>query len=229
MAEIRERILIGARNLPGLGHLFAVLAHRKPGARLEHAGHDRLEVPRTQTEERLDAPPGAASTKRAQQQLLVLARIDDGRIADRVEPAGDAGVHLAERDFHRHGNRGVESGAAGALHVDAGSLRIEAGRQHALAHQVEVLGVLEHGAAGDIAEALAREAVFGDQRLQYRGVHVLVADARIGAVAARERNAHAADHGDATNIGSDQHGQLLRMRPLGCHAHREFNYRRGHR
>ena len=78
-----------------------------------------------------------------------------------------------------------------------GVCRIEAGRQHALAHQVEVLGVLEHGAAGDIAQALAREAVFGDQRLQYRGVHVLVADARIGAVAARERNAHAADHGDS--------------------------------
>ena len=80
--------------------------------------------------------------------------------------------------------------------------------KHALAHQVEVLGVLEHRAAGDIAQPLAREAVFGDQRLQHRGEHVLVADARIGAVAARERDAHAADDGDATNVGSDQHGQL---------------------
>ena len=61
VAEIRERILVGARDLPGLGHLFAVFAHRKAGARLEHAGHHRLEMPRAQAEEGLDAPPRAAA------------------------------------------------------------------------------------------------------------------------------------------------------------------------
>ena len=126
--------------------------------------------------------------------------IHDRRIADGVEAAGDAGVDLAERDLLRDRDRGVEAGAAGALHVEAGRRGIEARRQHALAHQVEVLRMLEHRAAGDVAEALARDAVLGDQRLQHRGVHVLVADARVGAVTAREGNAHAADDGDATNL-----------------------------
>ena len=76
--------------------------------------------------------------------------------------------------------------------------------------RLKSLECLSTRAAGDVAQPLARDAVLRDQRLQYRGVHVLVADARIGAVAARERNAHAADDGDATNVGSDQHGELLK-------------------
>ena len=66
--------------------------------------------------------------------------------------------------------------------------------------------MLEHRAAGHVAEAFARDAVLGHQRLQHGREHVLVADLGIRAVTARERNAHAADHGDATNLGSNQHG-----------------------
>src|SRR4029079_1214223 len=65
MAEIRERILVGARDLPGLGHLLAVFAHRKARARLEHAGHHRFEMARAQAEEWLDAPPTPARPIRA--------------------------------------------------------------------------------------------------------------------------------------------------------------------
>ena len=52
-------------------------------------------------------------------------------------------------------------GAAGLLHVVGGGLGSEAGAEHALPGQVAVAGVLEHGAAGDLAEPLAlqREAV----------------------------------------------------------------------
>ena len=48
-------------------------------------------------------------------------------------------------------------------------------------------------------------AVLVDHRLQRRGEHFLVADARVGAVCAREGYARAADDCDAPGLRSDQH------------------------
>ena len=82
-------------------------------------------------------------------------------------------------------------------------MRVEPGREHALADQVEVLGVLHHRAGGDLAEALALQLVAFDQPAQCGGHHLLVADAGVGAVGAGERDARAADHGDAAHAGAN--------------------------
>ena len=52
------------------------------------------------------------------------------------------------------------------------------------------------------------KAVAIDDAAQRRGQHFLVAHLRIGAIAACERNAHAADDGDASRCCSDQHFHL---------------------
>jgi hypothetical protein len=82
-----------------LGHQLAALAHRQAGARLDHAGQDRLEVLRAQAEERLDALPKLRPRYAAAAAAGTRARIDHRRIADGVDAAGDAGVDLAERDL----------------------------------------------------------------------------------------------------------------------------------
>ena len=73
------------------------------------------------------------------------------------------------------------------------------------ARQVEVARVLQHRAGADVAEALAGEPVLVRQRLQRRRQHLLVAAFRVGAHRARERDAGAADDGDATGGVSDEH------------------------
>ena len=74
----------------------------------------------------------------------------------------------------------------------------EPGAEHALAGQVEVAGVLEHRAGDDLAEPLALEAEAGDQPVERGGQHVLVGRVGVDAVGAGERDAVAAEDGDAT-------------------------------
>ena len=56
--------------------------------------------------------------------------------------------------------------------------------------------MLEHGAAGDLAEALALEAEAVDEAVEGGGEHVLVGGVRVDAVGAREGDPVAADDGD---------------------------------
>ena len=95
-------------------------------------------------------------------------------------------------------DRRLEAGAAGALDIEPRRLRVEARRQDALAHQVEILRVLEHRAADDVAEALAPQA--DSARLAPRSAAVSsswLPCRRRRRMGARERNAGAADDGDA--------------------------------
>src|SRR3546814_12652079 len=55
------------------------------------------------------------------------------------------------------GDQGLEAGATGDLHVHGGGARAQLGAQHDLADQVEVPGVLDHGATGNHAELLTLE------------------------------------------------------------------------
>ena len=80
---------------------------------------------RTQSEERRQPLPGRAPAEALQQKLLVGARIDDRRVADGIRAAGDPGVDLAQRDLVADEDRGFETGAAGALQIHAGGLRIQ--------------------------------------------------------------------------------------------------------
>ena len=79
---------------------------------------------------------------------------------------------------------------------NAGRVGRQRAAQHALAHQVEVAAVLEHRAADDGAELLARQVEAIDQPAQRGGEHVLVGGVGVGAVRACERNPVAAEDGD---------------------------------
>src|SRR6185503_19175020 len=110
--------------------------------------------------------------------------------------AGDAGVDLAERDLVGDDDCRLEAGDAGALHVEARSLRRESGVEQRLARQVPLARMLHHGTRDDVAEPepLQRELLY--DRLEGGREHLLVADARVGALRARERDAGAADDRD---------------------------------
>ena len=65
--------------------------------------------------------------------------------------------------------------------------------------------MLHDGACRDVVQALTLQAVSIDDAAQGGGEHFLISNLCIGAVAAREWNAYAADDGDASRSGSDQH------------------------
>ena len=69
--------------------------------------------------------------------------------------------------------------------------------EHGLAGQVEVARVLEHRAGDDLAEPLALQAEAGDQAVDGRGQHLLVGDVGVDGVGPGERDAVAAEDGDA--------------------------------
>ena len=65
--------------------------------------------------------------------------------------------------------------------------------------------MLDDGAGDGIAQPLALQLVALDDAPEGGGEHFLVADARIGAVRAREWNAQAANDGDPPDCGADEH------------------------
>ena len=168
-------------------------------------------MPGTQPEERFDTPPSVARAVRPQQQLLVLARIDDRRVAHRIDACGDARVYLAERDLVGDGDRGLEAGAAGALQIEGRRLRVEPCIEHALAREVEVARVFDDGACSHLTEPHALQSMALDETAQRGGQHRLVALRRVRAMRAREGDAGAADEGDRTDCVADEH---LRVSPF---------------
>jgi hypothetical protein len=65
--------------------------------------------------------------------------------------------------------------------------------------------MLHERAGGDLADPLSLQPVALDQGSQRRREHLLVANLRVSAVAARKWNSHAADDRDAPWIGPNQH------------------------
>ena len=110
-------------------------------------------------------------------------------------------VDLAEGDLVGDQDRRLQAGAAGLLDVVGGGLRGEPGAEHALAGEVAVAGVLEDGAAGDLAERLALQAEAVDEAVERGSEHVLVGGVRVDAVGAREGDAVAAEDGDPAGFG----------------------------
>ncbi len=197
MAVVGELVLLGARDLPALGHELGALTHRQAGARLDDRGQHRPEMFRPQPEPRRDARPGGAAAMAGEQQLLVGTRIDHRRVADRIGSAGDAGLDLPERDLVADADGGLEASAAGALQIKSGRLRVEPDRQHALARQVVVPGVLDDRARGYVPEPLALQLEALDHGAKRSREHLLVAGRGVGRVGAGEGNAYATDDGDA--------------------------------
>ena len=112
-------------------------------------------------------------------------------------PPAAPDVVLAECDGVGDGDRRLQAGAAGLLQVVGRRVRGQRAAEHALAHQVEVAAVLEHGAADDRAEPLALEVEPVDQPAERGGEHVLVGRVGVGAVGAGEGDSVAAEDGHA--------------------------------
>ena len=81
---------------------------------------------------------------------------------------------MAERDLPGDRERGLQAGVARLADVVGRGGMVERRAEHALAREVEVAAVLEHGAGHDLAGALALQAEAGDQPVQRGGEHVLV-------------------------------------------------------
>ena len=178
-----------------------MLAHREAGARLGVArdvGHD---LPGAQAREQAQARGGGLRAVEVEQQLAQVVVDRERRVGGRVDAARDPGVDLPERDLVGDEHDGLEARAAGLLDVVGGGLGRQARAEHGLARQVAVARVLEHGAGGDLAEPLALEVEALDQPVERDGQHVVVGGVRVGGVRARERDAVAAEDGDATNPG----------------------------
>jgi hypothetical protein len=84
---------------------------------------------------------------------------------------------------------------------NAGVSRDSVVGQHRFAHQIEIAGVLHHGAAHYVAQALAMQVESVDQPLEGCGQHLLVGRGGVHGVGSGKRNAVAAENGDATDGG----------------------------
>ncbi len=160
VAGRRELVLGIAGDAPLAGHDRRVLAHREAGPRLGVAGDlgDELPGPQPASSARSRSTfERAALSSRQDRAEVVVDR--DRRVRGGVDAAGDAAVDLAEGDLVGDEDRRLETGAAGLADVVGRRLGREPRAEQRLAGQVEVAGVLEDGATGDLAEPLAGDAV----------------------------------------------------------------------
>src|SRR6185312_13717270 len=133
-----EPVLLLAADVPALHHELGALAHRKTRTRLHDGRQDRLEVARPQARPWRQTLAETLAARARQQQLLVGTRVHHRRVADGVDAAGEAAIDLTERDLVGRHDRGFETGAAGALQIEPGRLRIEPARQDTLACEIVV-------------------------------------------------------------------------------------------
>ena len=139
-----------------------MLSHREPGARLGVLGNRRDDLSGPKAAEQRQSSGNRMCPVEVQEQTAEVLVQLDGRVAGRVDAAGDARVDLAERHLVGDVDRGLEPGAAGLLDVVCRRIRRQGAAEHALARQVEVAASLEDPARGDLAEALALETEAAD-------------------------------------------------------------------
>ena len=205
-----QGVLVGARDAELAGGDRGVLAHGQPGARLgvlRLLGHEAL---RADLAEQLEAVKVALGRGELDEGLAQVVVDRQRGVRGGVGAAGDAGLDTAERDRVGDLDGGGQAGTAGLLHVVGRGRRVEDGADDGLAGEVEVAGVLEHGAGDDGPEALALQVVAAGQPVDRRGEHVLVGGVRVLAVRAGEGDSVAADDGDlAGACGHVCHSRLF--------------------
>ena len=196
-----QLVLVLAGDAHALGGDRLVLAHREPGPRLGVARDLRDDVAGAQVAEQLE-PAGHALGPVGLQQHLPQVLVDGDRgVARGVDAAGDAPLDLAERDLAGHGERRLQPGVARLLDVVGGRGVVQRRAEHALAREVEVPAVLEHGAGDDLAGALALQPEAGDEPVERRCEHVLVGGLRVGTVRPGERDPVASEDRDLLHRG----------------------------
>ena len=176
VTSIGQLVLLGAADAPFLGHQLAMLAHRKAGARFDDARRRRLEVaPACSLEpRRIRAPPGPAA-RAVERDAVQGSPVADRHVAGRVDAAGDAGLDFAQGDPLTDLDRSRETGAAGALDVVGGRVRVQTGAERGFARQIPVARMLDHRAGRDFAQLHASQPEALDQRRERRGQHFRVA------------------------------------------------------
>ena len=179
----------------GLRH---VLAHRQPCARLGVLRDRRHEVPRAETPSARSRSPVVRALLKASSDCRRPSLTATGASeAESVPPAMPDSIWpratlLATRMV---ASRPVPQACCTSK---AGVVAAGTRAQHRLPGEVVVAAVLEDGAGHDLPDPLAGQAVAGDQPLERRGQHLLVARAGIGAVGAGEGDPVATDDGGAT-------------------------------
>ena len=153
-----ELVLRLARDAHALGRERLVLAHREARCAARRCAGCRGRCGGPQVAEQPDAARHALGPVGLEQHLpQVLVDADRG-VAGGVDAARDAPLDLAERDLAADREGGLQAGVAGHLEVVGGRGVVERAPQHALAREVEVAAVLEHGAGDDLAGPLALQA-----------------------------------------------------------------------
>ena len=201
----RGELVLGLTgDAPLVGGQGLVLAHGHAGARLARAGRLGHELPGAQLGEGAQAVLRGLGGVELQQHAARAVRERDGRVRDRVHAAADGGVELAEPDLVGEGAQGLHAGGAGHLDVGGRGGGGERGAQDGLAGEVEVARVLEDGAGGDLAEALALEPEPRDEAVERGREHLLVPGLGVGGVGTGEGDAVAAqDDGGAQRSTGD--------------------------
>ena len=139
MAFERQRILRLAADAPLARHQLGVLAHRVAGTRLAIARQRRAKQhAHSHARERGQALPGAARAAGVKQDAAHFFIEADGRVGGRVNTTGNAALDLAQRDLVGHDDRRLQPRTAGLLQIEGRRFARQRGREHALAHQVEV-------------------------------------------------------------------------------------------
>ena len=187
-----ELVLVDALDAHFLGGDGGMLAHRQPGAGLAVGGD--LDADRGgQLADELEPVDVRLGPAQPEQHAAQVVAEGDGCVRRGVHAARGAGLVLTQRDGVGDGDGGLEPGAAGLLQVIGRRVRIERRAEHALAHQVEVAAVLEHGAADHGAKPFAGQVEPVDQPVQGCGEHVLVGCVGVCAVGAGEGNSVATE------------------------------------
>ncbi len=164
VARRGKLVLLLALEAPLLRHERGVLAHRKAGARLGVAREVGDDLARADLRERLDAVGRRTGGVRLEQDLAQVVVERDRRVRGGVGAAGDRRVGLAQRDLVGDQDRRLQAGAARLPDVEGRGLGRELGSQDGLARQVDVARVLQDGARGYLAQALALEPVLRGER-----------------------------------------------------------------
>ncbi|MNE34392.1 hypothetical protein D3C80_1281120 [compost metagenome] len=123
MADHRQRVLLGAADLPGLWHALAMLAHGQPRARLAITRQLRLQMAGAQLQKRLE-PFAQGSAAMGLQEDMAQPLIDgDGRIGGGIHATGNAAVDLPQGDFVGYQQCRFQPGATGLLQIVSRRLR----------------------------------------------------------------------------------------------------------
>ena len=173
-----------------------VVSHGKTGAGLTVVRLLRGQLGGADLADQLQAVGGGLRVVQLDQGLAQLIVNSQRCVGGGVHAAADAGLDAAQGDCVCNLHQGSQASTAGHLQVEGRGGGGQCGAEDGLAGQVEVAGVLQHGAGGDLAQLLALQAVACDQAIDGGGQHVLVRRVRVLLVGTGERDAVAAEDGD---------------------------------